>query len=68
MEMIGDNMEINDGEKDGVMEIIPVMMRIYLVNILCDPQVDGNQTVNTLRPRQNGRHFADNIFKCIFLN
>ena len=24
--------------------------------------------VNTLRPRQNGRHFADDIFKCIFLN
>ena len=24
-------------------------------------------TVNTLRPRQNGRHFADNIFKCSFL-
>ena len=23
---------------------------------------------NTLRPRQNGRHFADDIFKCIFLN
>ena len=23
---------------------------------------------NTLRPRQNGRHFADNIFKCIFLD
>ena len=23
--------------------------------------------VNTLRPRQNGRHFADDIFKCIFL-
>ena len=22
---------------------------------------------NTLRPRQNGRHFPDNIFKCIFL-
>ena len=21
-----------------------------------------------LRPRQNGRHFADDIFKCIFLN
>ena len=27
----------------------------------------GN-SVNTLRPRQHGRHFADNIFKCIFLN
>ena len=23
---------------------------------------------NTLRPRQNGCHFADDIFKCIFLN
>ena len=23
---------------------------------------------NTLRPRQNGRHFADYTFKCIFLN
>ena len=25
-------------------------------------------TVNTLRLRQNGRHFADDIFKCIFLH
>ena len=24
--------------------------------------------INTLRPRQNGRHFPDHIFKCIFLN
>ena len=24
--------------------------------------------LNTLRPRQSGRHFADYIFKCIFLN
>ena len=23
---------------------------------------------NSLRPRQNGRHFADDIFKCIFVN
>ena len=23
---------------------------------------------NTLRPRQNGHHFPDDIFKCIFLN
>ena len=27
-----------------------------------------NWTFNTLKPRQNGRHFADDIFKCIFLN
>ena len=26
------------------------------------------KSVNTLRPRENGRHFADDIFKCIFLN
>ena len=25
-------------------------------------------SINTLRPRQHGRHFPDNIFKCIFLN
>ena len=24
--------------------------------------------ITTLRPRQCGRHFADNIFRCIFLN
>ena len=24
--------------------------------------------VNSLRPRQNGRHLADDMFKCIFLN
>ena len=24
--------------------------------------------LNTLRPRQNGRRFADDIFKCIFVN
>ena len=27
-----------------------------------------SQFVNTLRPRQNGRHFAADIFKCTFLN
>ena len=34
-------------------------------------QTDDNRDggiVNTLRPRQNGRHFPDDIFKCIFLN
>ena len=27
-----------------------------------------NHHINTLRPRQNGRNFADDIFKCIFFN
>ena len=26
-----------------------------------------NLEMNTMRPRQNGRHFADDIFKWIFL-
>ena len=26
------------------------------------------ESINTLRPRQNGRHYPDEIFKCIFLN
>ena len=29
---------------------------------------DKQLNVNTLRPRQNGRYFPDDIFKCIFLN
>ena len=29
---------------------------------------DKASFLNTLRPRQNGRHFADDILKCIFLN
>ena len=27
----------------------------------------SHKSINTLRPRQNGRHFPDDIFKCIFL-
>ena len=28
----------------------------------------GDKTINTLRPRQNDHLFADDTFKCIFLN
>ena len=28
----------------------------------------GASWINTLRPRQNGRHFPDDILKCIFFN
>ena len=31
-------------------------------------EVIKTMVVNSLRPRQNGRHFADDVFKCIFLN
>ena len=29
---------------------------------------NGDRSVNTLRPRQNGCHFPNDLFKCIFLN
>ena len=28
----------------------------------------SRKIINTLRPRQNGRHYPDDIFKCNFLN
>ena len=28
----------------------------------------STRIINTLRPRQNGQHFPENIFKCIFLS
>ena len=31
-------------------------------------QSGGRYTLNSLRPRQNGRHFPDDIFKRIFFN
>ena len=31
-------------------------------------RLDSACPLDTLRPRQNGRHLADDIFKCIFLN
>ena len=36
--------------------------------ITADLCLDSVRIVNTLRQRQNTRHFTDNIFQCIFLN
>ena len=46
----------NDGSEWRV--IWPIIMQLYYIYWY----------VYTLRPKQNGRHFADHIFKCIFLN
>ena len=45
---------------------IKIWMRIYIHSLIED--VITHPCFNTLRPRQNGRHFPDVIFKCIFLN
>ena len=43
----------------------PVNTYQLLMKMQCHESV---VIINTLRPRQNGRHFADDILKCIFLN
>ena len=43
-------------------------IRDFMVHVWCYCHIIQGQWVNTLRPRQNGHHFADDIFKCIFLN
>ena len=40
-----------------------LLLSFYLINYERKPF-----SLNTLRPRQNGRHFADDTFKHIFLN
>ena len=42
-------------------------MSLHMLQLTC-ANMWPDQIINTLKPRQNGRHFADNIFKCIFLN
>ena len=41
----------------------------FLVGLpLCKFRVNTSTVLNTLRPRQNGRHFLDDIFNWIFFN
>ena len=45
-------------------ESVICAMPDWLINWLIDWLI----SFNTLRPRQNSRHFPDDIYKCIFLN
>ena len=58
-------------------EISPMQRIIYLSTLSCVGNIKVLHTwwhsisylpLNTLRPRQSGRHFPDDIFKSIFLN
>ena len=40
----------------------------YHIAKIQDDSNAGGDNFNTLRPRPNWRHFADDIFKCIFVN
>ena len=50
------------------MWIVEIMVGFMLITELSSYMKGPDCAFNTLRPRQNGRHFADDIFKCIFLN
>ena len=43
-------------------------LRHVLANICICHTMYVNESLNTMRPRQNGRHFADDTFNRIFLN
>ena len=49
----------------GHLDTCPLWMLLTTTEIVDNGQPTTSR--NTLRPRQNGRHFADDIFKCIFV-
>ena len=48
--------------------MLSVIWTLLSTRTLINSKSHSYITLNTLRPRQNGRHFADDVFKCIFLN
>ena len=55
---------------------ISIFHELYIIRLKSKDKIYGAKwpfvvvliVLNTLRPKQNGRHFADDIFSCIFLN
>ena len=54
-------------QKMFILAIIELCLKVW--HLKWQPHIPGtNEHGNTLRLRQNGRHFPDDIFKCFFLN
>ena len=47
---------------------LPIMIWFQVTNQIHHQLTEYRSWLNTLRPRQNGRRFADDMFKRIFLN
>ena len=45
-----------------------VVILINMIRVNHPTSCSGWKQINALKPRQNGRHFPDDIFKCIFLH
>ena len=41
---------------------------VEMTDLRLQPELLGTMSVNSSPTAQNGRHFVDNIFKCIFVN
>ena len=59
-----------DSTDKAISENLVQLNAYYFINLSCTETeiFRGIQVINTLSPRQNGRHFLDDIFKPIFLN
>ena len=50
------------------MDIKLNLSMLYILTVDDSNMPETEHKLNTLRPRQDGRHFADDIFKRIFSN
>ena len=60
-----------DANKHGIRRHVLVLDSIKTgsgILMVITSRTRGRNCFNTLRPGQNGRHFPDEIFKCVFLN
>ena len=55
-------------EREHYIVMLSVIGWTHTQNDLCNICIEWNENINTLSPEQNGWLFANNIFKCIFLN
>ena len=51
-----------------VLVLVTIVLAVVIEPISSVPLISPSVVLNTLGPRQNGRHFPDDIFKCIFVN
>ena len=71
----GVNLEVSDQLVDKVLHRLKLLLAYASRRVQYEDDVgrhsaswNDNVNISTLRPTQNGRHFPDDNFKCIFLN
>ena len=62
------HLDIFSCKHDVIIIMIIVSFKSHSSEFLCVSFMTGEPQFNSLKPRPNRRHFADDIFKCIFEN